>query len=122
MPARYGAGGLYYFRLGVENIEEKSNLVIRYQPCLDSASFPNWQETEFRILASNVTSFDIRYQDSRQSSYEWLTDWTIGNRLPGRVQLLVQAAGIDWPAIVVAPRMLPGAGDRSSGFTIGGAR
>ena len=41
MPARYGAGGLYYFRLAVENIEAENNLVIRYQPCLDSASFPN---------------------------------------------------------------------------------
>lgn len=122
MPARYGAGGLYYFRLVVENIDGENNLVIQYQPCLNSATFPNWAETEFRILASGITSFEVRYQDSRQSPGLWSANWARGDRPPDRVQILVQRAGNDWPEIVVAPRTLPGTGDRSSGFVIGGTK
>lgn len=122
MPARYGAGGLYYFRLAIENIDAENSLVIRYQPCLDSAAFPNWAETESRVLASSITSFEVRYQDSRQTPGAWSTTWAHGDRPPDRVQILVQSAGIDWPEIVVAPRALPGTGDRSSGFVIGGTR
>lgn len=122
MPARYGAGGLYYFRLAVENIDSENKLVIRYQPCTNTSTFPNWTETEYRALASNITSFEIRYLNIQKSPEEWSTSWLPGDRLPNRVQILVQAAGVDWPDIVVAPRMLPGTGDRSSGFTVGGAR
>ncbi|MDO9315227.1 MAG: hypothetical protein Q7T97_11840 [Burkholderiaceae bacterium] len=122
MPARYGAGGLHYFRLAVENIQNENSLVIRYQPCLDSAVFPNWAETEFKVLASNITSFEIRYQNNRQSPSIWSANWGPGDRPPDRVQILVQSAGIDWPDIVIAPRTLPGAGDRSSVFVVGGAR
>lgn len=122
MPARYGAGGLYYFRLAIENMDEQSSLVIRYQPCLDTAAFPDWTETDSRVLASNITSFDVRYHDSRQAPGAWSTSWARGDRPPDRVQILVRSAGIDWPEIVVAPRALPGTGDRSSGFVIGGTR
>lgn len=122
MPARYGAGGLHYFRLAVENIDGENDLVIRFQPCLDTAAFPNWAETELRVLASNITSFDIRYQDSRQSPGLWSASWVRGDRPPDRVQILVQREGKDWPDLVVAPRTLPGTGDRSSGFVIGGTK
>ncbi|MFM9914921.1 MAG: type II secretion system protein J [Rhizobacter sp.] len=122
MPARYGAGGLNYFRLAVENIQNENSLVIRYQPCLDSAVFPNWAESEFRVLASDITRFEIRYQDNHLSPSAWSANWERGDRPPDRVQILIQRAGIDWPDIVVAPRTLPGTGDRSSGFVVGGAR
>ncbi|MDL2338720.1 MAG: prepilin-type N-terminal cleavage/methylation domain-containing protein [Pseudomonadota bacterium] len=122
MPARYGAGGLYYFRLAVENIDGVNSLVIRFKPCINSATFPNWVETEFRTLAANITSFEVQYQDSRQSPSAWSAIWPHADRPPDRLQLLVQVAGTNWPGIVVAPRMLPGAGDRSSGFVIGGGR
>lgn len=122
MPARYGAGGVHYFRLAVERIMNDNKLVIRYQPCLNSAAFPDWIKTEFKVLASDITGFEIRYQGNRQSPSVWSADWEWGDRPPDRVQILVQSSGIDWPDIVVAPRTLPGAGDRSSGFVVGGAR
>ncbi len=122
MPARYGAGGLYYFRIAVENIDNENSLVIRFKPCADSTAFPNWGEAESRTLVSNITSFGIRYQDNRVAPDGWAAGWTRTDRPPDRMQILIQTAGADWPPIVVATRTLPGAGDRSSGFVIGGAR
>ncbi len=122
MPARYGAGGLHYFRLATERISDGNNLVIRYQPCLNSAIFPDWATTESRVLATNITGFDIRYQDSRLLPVVWSETWTRGDRPPDRVLILVQGAGVNWPDIVVAPRALIGPGDRSGRFVIGGSR
>lgn len=122
MPARYGAGGLYYFRLAVENIDNDNTLVIRFKPCNDSAAFPNWAEVEFRTLISKITSFEVRYQDSRLSSGLWSANWSRTDRPPDRLQILVQTRGVEWPEIVIPTRVLPGAGDRSSAFVIGGGR
>ena len=121
MPARYGAGGLYYFRLASETLGASNALVIRFKPCTGSTTFPDWAASESRILVSDLTSLDIRYQDNRVYPSEWSTDWSKRDRLPDRVEIKIQSDRTTWPAIVVPLRPLPGGGDRSTRFAIGGS-
>jgi general secretion pathway protein J len=119
MPARYGTGGLHYFRLAVESIDAKSSLVIRFKPCLNSATFPKWNETEFRVMISDVSSFRILYQDNDRTTRAWSEHWTHTDRLPGAVQFTFQVAGIDWPHVIIPIRVLPSVSDQSDVFVTG---
>jgi general secretion pathway protein J len=120
-PARYGAGGLTYFKLAVEPSGGDSNLVIRFTACDNSAAFPPWADAEARVLVAAVTAFDLLYEDSRAAPGIWSATWNRSDRLPDRLKIQLRTAQAVWPEIIIAPRTLPGAGDRSSRFTVGGS-
>lgn len=114
MPARYGAGGRYFFRLAVESVEGVSALVIRFTPWSDTTAFPDWDTADSRVLARDVTHFALSYEDARQPVPTWVTAWQRVDTLPERIQIeLVTSAGA-WPLCVVAMRSLP-ASERGSG-------
>jgi general secretion pathway protein J len=121
MPARYGAGGRYFFRLGVEPTATGPSLVLRFLPWVDSDAFPDWSQAEAREVARQVTTFAIAYADERAPEAGWQSGWTPMDRLPGRVQLTVQTQSEYWPPIVVAVHALKLPSGGSGGFTIGGS-
>ena len=119
MPARHGAGGRHVFRLSLETTGSQSNLVLRFAPAVEVASFPDWSVTESRILAEDVTAFSIAYQDALQVPSQWLTVWDVPNRLPSRVKLMIQSAAGSWPELIIPLRTLPRSA-RGDGPTFGG--
>lgn len=122
MPARFGVGGRYFFRLAVETVGVDTALVIRFKRWEDSSAFPDWATADSRVLAANVTSLSIRYENARMEPPAWTPDWAIADRLPERVALDVQTAAGEWPALVVPLRQLPRSDERGDGFTVGGGR
>ena len=120
MPPHYGGGGRSFFRLALEPSGPSRSLVIRFVPWRDGSEFPDWSQADWRVLATDVTSFNIQYEDPRQSPALWTPAWTQRDRLPDRVSLRVATTSGEWPVIVTAMRVLSGSGT-SGGFVIGGS-
>lgn len=120
MPARYGAGGRHFFRLGLEPDGASNALVIRFLPWADIGGFPNWQQAESRVLVRDVTGFAIDYEDELAPQPAWLAEWTVPDRLPGRLLLSVQTAAQVWPPTIVALRPML-ASRTTDGFVLGGS-
>ena len=120
MPARYGTGGRYFFRLAAERAGSTTNLVLRFLPWVDSRSFPDWATAEPRVLMTRITGFSLQYLDGRAEQEIWAPDWSSADGLPDRVRLQVADQAGPWPEIVVPLRGLPGSGTNSDGVTFGG--
>lgn len=114
MPARHGAGGRTFFRLALEPLQDGSALVIRFIPWTDRADFPDWGQADSRILAREVTSLALSYEDARQSVPTWVSAWTRTDSLPERVRIDLQTSAGPWPLWVLPMRSLP-ASERGSG-------
>lgn len=109
MPARFGAGGRYFFRLGLESVGGETALMIRFVPWVDGPAFPDWSRAESRALVTGATAFDIRYADDRANPSQWLPNWPHVDRLPQRMELMVRTTAGMWPALVVPLRVQPAA-------------
>ena len=107
MPARYGAGGRNFFRLGVESVDGHSSLVLRFIPWIDAPVFPDWSQAEARVLVADVASLSIRYEDALAVPSAWGAEWPFKDRLPQRIELTVQTSAGFWPSLVVAMRTMP---------------
>jgi len=118
MPARYGAGGRHFFRLGLEPDASGTALVVRFLPWADTGGFPNWQQAESRVLVHGATAFSVSYEDDLAPQPAWLQEWPVPDRLPGRLLIAVQTATQVWPPIIVALRPMR-ASRSSGGFVIG---
>lgn len=121
MPARYGAGGRSFFRLGLESEGGDSALVLRFTPWEDVNTFPDWSQARAKVLVANATSFSVRYEDDRETPPVWLPEWPHADRMPRRLSLSIQTAHGDWPSLVVALRPFLSASDGEE-FVIGGSR
>lgn len=119
MPARYGAGGRYFFHLALERQGEKSNLVIRFTPWTGAAVFPNWAAAESRVMVSDVTRLSLEYALSDGSGLAWQSDWTDPQVLPGRIRISLRTAVAEWPQITIALRQLPAGDNGRGGFSLG---
>lgn len=117
MPARYGAGGRYFFRLSVEPDESGRVIAIRFLPWSDSAVFPDWAQAERRVLVRNVVALSLRYQDVRAKGPGWSTEWVRTDRAPDQIQLDIETGQGAWPSINLLMRPMP-SGDAGS---LGGA-
>lgn len=115
MPARYGAGGRNFFHLAVEPVQGVATLVIRFFPWTDSAEFPDWGQAESHVLVRGVTSFDLSYEDARQSEPLWVHAWERTDGLPDRVRMELQTDTGPWPVWVAAMRSLPASERAGSG-------
>lgn len=120
MPARYGAGGRHFFRLGVEPVNGEQALVLRFLPWVDSQTFPDWSQAESRVLVASVTALSIRYEDAQEVPSVWGSEWPFKDRLPQRVELSLETSAGYWPSMVIPLRLPPTGGD-SAGFVIGGS-
>ena len=106
MPARYGAGGRNFFRLGVETVDGVGALVLRFIPWTDVPTFPDWSQAEARVLVTEVTSLSVRYEDAFEVPSVWGTEWPFKDRVPQRIELTVQTVAGFWPSLVVAMRTM----------------
>ncbi len=119
MPARHGAGGRYFFRLGLENFQGEAALVIRFAPWDENSSFPNWEQAQARALLKEVKSFALYYEDLATEPETWTSTWQRTDALPEHVRLAVQTRNGDWPLWIVATRQLQQGGRRQGGFSLG---
>lgn len=118
MPARYGAGGRYFFRLAVESNQQEAALVIRFIPWVDSPAFPDWSGAQARVLVKGITGISMRYKDSQQD-LSWASAWTATDRLPDWYQLEIRTAAGPWPPLILPMRLLP-TSDRAAGGAVFG--
>ena len=119
MPARYGAGGRYFFRLSLESAGSHAALVIRFAPWLGNAVFPDWAMAESQVLVANATGFALEYADEDGSNIAWLPQWADAQRLPTRVRISVRTPAGDWPFLTIAMRQLPAGDNGRGGFVFG---
>lgn len=122
MPARHGAGGRHFFRLAVEPVEGRTDLVLRFAPVSERPDFPDWSAAEARTLVSDVTSIALRYEDGLAQPAQWTPLWRHAERLPERVALQIATATGPWPEIIVPMRGLPASQSGIGGFVFGGTR
>ena len=120
MPARYGAGGRHFFRLGVESVNGEAALVLRYLPWVDTPTFPDWSQAEVQVLVARVTSLSIRYEDAREVPSVWGSEWPHKDVLPSRIDLSINTDVGAWPNLVVTMRAFAAA--TRSIFSAGGGR
>ena len=123
MPARYGSGGRHFFRLGLENIDAQSHLVLRFAPWQPEATaFPDWASADSRVLADDVQALALRYENDLQEPPAWGTEWAEPAQLPSRIALDIATASGDWPTLVVPLRKLPLTDSSGGDFSVGGGR
>lgn len=107
MPARYGAGGRYFFRLALEPEGGGRALTIRFVPWVDRVDFPDWDRAEARVLVRDVSSIALRYQAARGRELGWMSSWQDADRLPDQIQLDIETAHRVWPTINLPMRVMP---------------
>lgn len=118
MPARYGAGGLYHFRL---QRTEAGALVLQYLPWAGTGTAPDWSAAQSSTLLTGVTALTFQYEDAAGEPPAWAPAWTAIDHLPDRVSIAVQTQAGAWPEFVIALRVLPGTDPRSNGPIFGGS-
>lgn len=119
MPARYGAGGRYFFRLGLERRADRADLVIRFAPWTAAGAFPDWATTDSRVLVRGVTAMGLDYGHEAGGVQTWQGDWTDPQVLPGRIRISLRTATQDWPQLTIALRQLPAGDNGRGGFSLG---
>jgi general secretion pathway protein J len=118
MPARYGAGGRYFFRLAREANGAEPAVVIRFAPWSAGPAFPDWNAAESRVLVAQASALALEYAEP-EGGGGWQPQWRDTERLPTRVRVSVRTGAGEWPPLVFALRPLP-AGDRGrGGFSLG---
>ncbi|AVS75663.1 prepilin-type N-terminal cleavage/methylation domain-containing protein [Paracidovorax cattleyae] len=122
MPARYGVGGRFFLRLGLEEGPVGQSLVLRYLPFSNAVAVPDWSQAESYVLVPAVTGLELRYEDPSQEPPQWGAPWTITDRLPQRVSIQIRSATDAWPEIVVAMRALPSSDSSIGGAVFGGSQ
>lgn len=130
MPARHGMGGRYFFRLGVESMPDRSDaLVLRYLPWdPQSTAFPNWDTAPSRVVASQLSAFEVQAQAlhptgaSRQSNWPrgFQTGWPVTDAIPEVIRLMIVDAGGPWPDLVIPVRPTARTDASLSPFVAGG--
>lgn len=118
MPARYGAGGRYHFRL---HLAENQTLALQYIPWLDSPVQPNWSVAPSTSLATGVISLSIQYEDASNEPAQWGAPWAILDRMPARIAINLQTVYGAWPELVVPLRVLPASDSSRRGPVFGGS-
>lgn len=129
MPARYGAGGRYFFHLSVRDVGTETALVLQYTPWAAQPNFPDWEKSEMQILVRNVTNFEI---DAEGLPFDlqtipatwpigWNAGWSVKTALPQRVRLTWADSVGAWPPLVVAITPTLQSQSNSGGFTTGGS-
>ncbi|GKS84111.1 prepilin-type N-terminal cleavage/methylation domain-containing protein [Acidovorax sp. SUPP1855] len=121
MPARYGLGGRYHFRLGVVDQPAGRALVLRYLPWIEGGVLPDWSQAASYVLVDDVTGFALRYEDPNEEPPVWGAPWTIVDRTPQRVSMAIATSSSAWPDIVIPLRVLPSSDPASNGATFGGS-
>lgn len=116
MPARYGAGGRYFFRLALERQADRTGLVIRFAPWTGAGVFPDWATADSRVLLRDASRLDLEYA---QADGSWRSDWPDPQLLPGRIRISLRTPVSEWPPVIIALRQLPAGDNGRGGFSLG---
>lgn len=118
MPARFGAAGRFAFRLALEPADDGTGLlVLRYAPWSGpSGAFPDWAQTERRVLARRVDALSLGYGGAGLAD-GWQATWADPERLPPRLRMDLATATLAWPPVVLPVRT---PSPPSGRFTVGG--
>lgn len=119
MPARYGVGGRFFFRLALEPVKEKMAVVIRFAPWNEAEAFPDWSQAQSRVLVTDVTKFALSYEDQSVEPYSWSSVWTRKKALPSHIRVSIAARSIDWPLWIIATRSIAQGGQAAGGYSTG---
>jgi general secretion pathway protein J len=123
MPARYGVGGRFHFRLAVEGQPPNRALVLRFVPWTGADVAPDWARAETYPLVPDAVAMQLQYEDASVEPPGWSPQWTSPDRLPQRVLLSLQTESGTWPDLAFAMRVLPGSAAAGSGEAVfGGSR
>lgn len=131
MPARNGSGGRYFFRLQPEEVQDGSELVLRFAPWdANAVGFPDWTTAQARTLSKRLAKFEVTAQaslaqlkapDSRPIN-PWTQGWASTDHIPVRVQIKWASVEAQWPDLVIPiVGMSQGKGGLGS-FVIGGTQ
>lgn len=108
MPARFGAGGRHFFRIGVEPLEQGAGLVVRFVPWTDLPGFPDFSQADSRVLVRDVKSVRMRFLDNDGvAPPTWLDGWVAADRAPDRVMIELETAHGTWPTLYLPMRGTP---------------
>lgn len=109
MPARYGVGGRFFFRLGIEPLAQGQALVLRFVPWADQPEFPDWSGAAFQMIFANAQSVVLHYEDPRQpdAAQVWRPAWLPVDELPSAVSVGLQGEGLLLEHLIVPMRILP---------------
>lgn len=120
MPARYGAGGRYYFKLSLGEVAREQGLILQFMPWTDAPIFPDWTQAEGRVLVPGVTALSLQYLDVGVVPPQWVPTWSSTEGLPDRAMLTLQGVDGAWPVLVVPLRATPSSAG-SGGAVFGGS-
>lgn len=118
MPARFGAGGRYFFELGVA----QGNLVLRFAPWNGALQFPSGSSMESRTLLQDVVQFSIQYRGEEEDSIEWADQWNFPLQIPSHIMLNIVTKQMALPVKILAMRPAGPSGLGSGNAVIGGSR
>ena len=120
LPERVAEGGVYYFRVAIARVGERSALVQeRVISDVNAATAPEFRDAERSVLAEDIAELKLTYFGRDPGANDanaptWRDRWDDKQRLPLLVRLDVKPAkGAAWPTLVVEPRRALEAGCRS---------
>ena len=121
MPARFGVGGLYRFRLSLEVEGPQPGLHLQFLPYQWPATKVDWGSVESRLLLPEAERLQLRFLGGEPGD-GWVAGWQHAERLPQLVSVSWTVAGRGWPSLIVRPATHSAAGSSAGfdAFTVGG--
>ncbi|GAB2455546.1 hypothetical protein GCM10027082_02610 [Comamonas humi] len=121
MPARYGAGGRYHFRLAMGQYLGSPAITLSYTPWVDAQTQPDWGGAESYPIVTHATGLSLQYQNAGVNPPVWVDSWNSVDILPQAIQVVMASEQAVLPPLVVRMRVMP-AGDPlgSGGAVLGG--
>ena len=123
LPSRVQAGGVWFYRLRVAEIDGKSSLVLdRMIPDVVGSTPPTFDGAERSVLATGIAALSISYLgpdpgvNAGASGFEpaWRERWEDTQRLPQMIRIDVRPErGPAWPTLYAVPREAPEAACRA---------
>lgn len=120
MPARYGVGGRYHFRLAMGQYQGEPAIVLSYTPWIDVQTMPDWAAAESYPIFTHATSLSLQYQDGNTDPPAWQAAWSAPDALPQAVQVTIASDQGVLPPLVAQLRVLPAGDPQGGGSSIGG--
>lgn len=123
MPARYGVGGRYHFRLALGSYEGSPAVVLSYLPWIDAQTMPDWSAAQTYPLLQHAAGLSFQYLDGAIDPPQWGSDWGAVDRLPQAVQVVMSTESMVLAPVVVQLRVMPAGDPRGGGggASLGGA-
>lgn len=123
MPARYGVGGRYHFRLAMGEYLGAPAVILSYTPWVDQQTQPSWGAAENYPILPHATALSFQYLNAAIDPPQWGGDWGVIDQLPQAVQVLMSSDKAALPPVVVQMRVMPAGDPRGGGggATLGGS-